>query len=61
MWGPWWGTAFHIEVVMLPKDIGGYHRSEVAAILVLVESVLYINHALSIRISLQSVDTMIRC
>ena len=49
-------TAFHIEVIMLPKNIGGYHRSEVAAILFLVELILDVYHALGICISLQRAD-----
>ena len=51
-----WYTAFQVEIIMLPKDVGWYHRREVAAVLFLVEPVLNVNHALGIRIALQRAD-----
>jgi hypothetical protein len=45
-------TVFQVKVIVWSKDVGWNDRGEVAAILILVQPVLYIYHALGISIAL---------
>lgn len=47
-------TLVKVEVVILPKDVGGDDRGEVAAVLFIVHAILHVHEPLCVCVALQS-------
>ena len=45
-------AVLNVEIVVMPKDVGGHDRSELGAVLRIVCPVDHVDHALSVRVAL---------